>query len=108
MHPDQHDQTGMAGNVPLPTGPAATPPVQPSAIPAISSVDTVQPAAPGLPTQQTYTPSSGVEQRVAEHARHLVRQYGNDPYKLSEALGQLKAKFQAEQFRVVSNQTDNR
>lgn len=41
----------------------------------------------------------------ATQTKQLVEQYGNDPYKLSVALSQLKSAYLSEQFHITSNQT---
>ena len=43
----------------------------------------------------------------AAQAKQLAAQYANDPYKLSEALGQLKAAYLSEQYHITSNQAGN-
>ncbi len=109
MYPDtQQNQAGVPANMSASAQPLAIPQALPGSAPASNPLTTIPASQAAQPAQRVPMPSSSVEQRVAEHARHLVKQYGNDPYRLSEALGQLKAQFQTEQFQIIPKQGDGR
>lgn len=79
----------------------------PASLPPISSS--------GQSQQQTSQPAHAVPVQAGSNAatmahyaaqtKQLVEQYSNDPYKLSEALSQLKSAYLTEQFHITSNQT---
>jgi hypothetical protein len=61
-----------------------------------------------VPTQavQPVQPSATVTDttvRAVADAEHLVKQYINDPFQMSEALGQLKASYLAEHYQINLN-----
>lgn len=108
MHPDaQQNQSGVPVSAQHPAGPQASTQAVPFGVPA-ASISGEAPVLQGRQAQQLPTASSTAELRAAEQAKRLVSQYGNDPYRLSEALGRLKATFQADQFHIVPKQTDGR
>jgi hypothetical protein len=41
---------------------------------------------------------------AAQQAKRLVAQYQQDPYRMSEALSQLKATAQAQQYNIMPDQ----
>jgi len=43
----------------------------------------------------------GTPQKVEDQVKHLVQQYGRDPFKLSGAFAQLKERHLAEQYQVA-------
>ena len=73
-----------------------------------------QAAMPGLTSAQPLIPSHvegasasvDLAERVSEQARALVDQYQQDPYRLSGALQQLKAKYLADQFQITTKTTE--
>jgi hypothetical protein len=89
---DYQDHSSSAANLPAmsPTRPQPAPPVN------VSVGQGKQPV--GL---------NDVTSRVVVQTKQLIQQYGNDPYKLSEALGQLKAAYWAEQYHIMPNQAEN-
>lgn len=79
----------------------------PASLPPVSSSD--------QPQQQSVQPNHAIPAQAgsnsaaiahyAAQTKELVEQYGNDPYKLSVALSQLKSAYFSEQFHITSNQT---
>lgn len=65
----------------------------PASVPVDSSA--VQPASPDTATQ------------YAVRAKQVIAQYGNDPYRLAEALNQLKTGYLAQQHHITTNQAGN-
>lgn|GEM_PF-1516376 len=67
------------------------------------------PAGSAVPLGPHNTPIA--PDRTAAHyasqARQLATQYANDPFRLSEALGQLKAAYLSEQYHITSKQAGN-
>jgi len=67
----------------------------------------------GQPQQQnnaSMQPPSSMVSAAAHYAaqtKRLVEQYGNDPYQLSAAIGQLKTTYLSEQFHITPNQADH-
>lgn len=45
--------------------------------------------------------------RAVSQAKQLVRRHKDDPFSLSEGLGQLKAVYLAEQYNIRPNQADH-
>lgn len=70
-----------------------------------------QPQQPASQPENVNPVQAGSNTAAAVHyatqAKRLVGQYGNDPYKLSSALGQLKSAYLSEQFHISFNQTGN-
>jgi hypothetical protein len=90
-----NDPQNHPGNV---TSLPAMPPVaQPQQqMPLVSSTAPVHHAA-----------AEDIDARVAAQAKQLTLQYAGDPYKLSEALSQLKSAYLAEQYHITANQVEN-
>jgi len=65
---------------------------------------------PPLATQTSAIPgavsSSGSLQQMAEQVEQLTVQYGQDPFKLSNALSELRAKYLAEQYHIVPSSVE--
>ena len=81
-------------------------PTIPASLPAVSSGL----AQPGTPSTNPALRQVGTDDRVAHNiaqAKQLVLRYGNDPFKLSEALNQLKVAYLAEQYNITVNQAEN-
>lgn len=59
--------------------------------------------SPSIPTTtpQAHVPNPQLAQKVDEQVKALVAQYQQDPYKLCEALVQLKASYLAENFNII-------
>jgi hypothetical protein len=49
------------------------------------------------------SPSAGAAEHYALQARQLIVQYANDPYRLCEALIQLKAAYLSEQYHITTS-----
>jgi hypothetical protein len=87
-------------------------PGNPASLPAMPAMPQLPQQAAGpapMPTPQAsqLVASEDAAARAAAQARQLISQYGGDPYKLSEALNQLKAVYLADQYHVTPNQAEN-
>lgn len=84
-------------------------PGNPTSLPAMPPVGQPQQQAPiaASPVSASHVATEDVSARVAAQAKQLTLQYAGDPYKLSEALNQLKAAYLAEQYHVTTNQAEN-
>lgn len=78
--------------------------VSPGSIPPVGGVS----PAPAVPNPQSMTHTNnapgmipGTPQKVEDQVKHLVQQYGRDPFKLSGAFAQLKERHLAEQYQVA-------
>jgi len=65
-----------------------------------------QPTVSGQALPPTAGTSASVTQ-VGLQAKQLVAQYGNDPFRLSAALEQLKSNYLAEQYHIIPNSAEN-
>ena len=92
----------------FPNNPQNHQPTEPTGLPAVSPASQQQAsrAVPSNPPSQPVAVGDAIVRSVAQ-AKQLSAQYGNDPYRLSEAMSQLKATYLAEQYHVVPNQVDN-
>lgn len=65
-----------------------------------------QPMAP-VPAPPAALPpaSADAAAQYAAKAKQVIAQYGNDPYRLGEALNQLKSGYLAQQHHITTNQT---
>lgn len=94
MNPDTNQS-------PTPTTPASLPVVPPQPQPQAAPSAAVPPQP-----QADVTPPTDLTQAVSMQARSLVTQYQHDPYRLSGALGQLKAQYLADQFHITPKPAD--
>jgi hypothetical protein len=77
-------------------------------LPPVQGVALNQPSLPaGANDMNQALPTADAAIHYAMKAKQLVLQYGNDPYKLAAALGQLKTAYFAEQYHITSNPTGN-
>jgi len=79
---------------------AGLPPVSPAPQP-VATPGAPAPAASSIPTPSTSMTSA------ANQAKRLVAQYRQDPYRLNQAIGELKANVQAAQYNVTPKATGN-
>jgi hypothetical protein len=64
-------------------------------------------AVPSQPVVPLPMPVGDATTRSVAQAKQLALQYANDPYLLSEALGQLKTTYLADQYHIVPSQADH-
>lgn len=89
-----------------PNSPYQSQPGEPVSLPPVPAMGQPLPAVP--PASQPVQPQTiDAVARVAAEARGLTVQYANDPYKLSEALSQLKNTYLADQYHITTNQAEN-
>jgi hypothetical protein len=56
-------------------------------------------------TPQAVPPGDAIL-HAALQAKQLAAQYANDPFRLSEALGELRAKYLVEQYQITSSRAE--
>jgi len=79
----------------------------PSGVPASLPVVPAQPQSTGpVRPAQPVPPSANLAEVVSLQAKSLVSQYQQDPYRLSGAMQQLKAKYLADQFHISIKSAD--
>ena len=84
---------------PQSAAPVGLPPVSPLSPQAATEVP-VPPATPNAAQQVSMA-------AAAQQAQRLVAQYGQDPYRLNAALGELKANAQAAHYNITPNAAGN-
>jgi hypothetical protein len=62
---------------------------------------------PGKQSQSSIQSSLAANGHYAMQVEQLIEQCGNDPYKLSVGLSQIKSAYLTEQFHITPNQADN-
>jgi hypothetical protein len=83
-----------------PVNPQNSPSVPTSLPPVAADQQQFKPApAPTSPAG----PSLSVSEHYAVQAKQALVQYAGDPYRLSEALSQLKAAYLSEQYHITAN-----
>ena len=90
-----------------PNTPDNQPNIQASLPPVHSTLLNQQAAPVGVGETNQASPTTDAASHYAMKAKQLVAQYGNDPYKLAAALGQLKTAYFAEQYHITSNPAGN-
>lgn len=85
-----------------PSNPAILPPVPAADLSRPISTPVSKDVLSPPPVAADQAPLLGTEAAVTK-ARRLVEQHQNDPRQLSQALGQLKAQYLAEEFHVNIN-----
>lgn len=85
----------------LPNNPQSQP-GEPNHLPPVAAG---QPLAP-VPAGPAAVPAASADTaaQYAAKAKQVIAQYGNDPYRLGEALNQLKAGYLAQQHNITINQ----
>lgn len=92
----------------FPNNPNSPHPTEPASLPAVSPASQQQPASAIQPSPATQSiPAGDVTIGSVAQAKQLAQQYINDPYRLSEAISQLKASYQANQYHITPNQVEN-
>jgi len=92
----------------FPNNPHNPNPTESASLPAVSPIGQQQSARAIQPSMAPQPISAGdVTIRSVAQAKQLAQQYINDPYRLSEAMSQLKAAYQANQYHIVPNQVEN-
>jgi hypothetical protein len=76
-----------------------------SHLPPISAGQPPASVPVGPAAAQPANPDTSIQ--YAMRAKQVIAQYGNDPYRLAEALNQLKAGYLAQQHHVTYNESGN-
>jgi hypothetical protein len=92
----------------FPNNPQNHHPSEPASLPAVHPTNQQQPAGavplnPALPPK----PVGDTTAHSVAQAKQLALQYANDPYLFSEAMGQLKAAYLADQYHIAPSQADH-
>jgi hypothetical protein len=95
MQPDAH-QPQSADPAQLPQVSSLQPNAATQGGPALAAAPSMPPTAPQASMAD-----------AANQAKRLVAQYQQDPYRLSEAIGQLKASAQAVHYNITPNSSGN-
>lgn len=74
-------------------------------MPPVQLPQTSQAAPAPIPPQPPQVPAGpkALAEHVPEQAKQLVEQYRQDPFRMSNALNQLKASYLAEHYHVTPN-----
>ena len=90
-------------NIPNPQGTASSLPPVPANSTAPMSIG----SSPGRQGKSPNQSSLAANGRYAMRVEQLISQYGNDPYKLSVGLSEVKSAYLTEQFHITPNQAGN-
>jgi len=78
----------------------------PANLPPISNAgQPQQPSQPLQPTPAAALQATSATVHYVAQTKQLIAQYGNDPFRLSVALSQVKSAYLSEQFHITTNQT---